>query len=502
MATKVLDAPLGAYTPHPVRERIESAEYKATLVAVAAARRAYEHAQQGPRHPQSGHTAFDAFKCAVKRVEAFRLGTASLLGQDVQEADIVLPETVSLVGEAEVGSEQWLRMRQSFLGGSDVGPICKVGQYGRRDYEQVRARKVDPAPRDQVHAGFPLIGDLWEPMLVQIAQDVLGVEVFTNKGTFSDGLRHVNLDAFTLDAEGRIEAVVECKTGSVEADWEDDAPAGYVLQVQHYMDVMGAKTGYIVANLNDSRLVVYRVDQADTVAAGPDSVKMIGDRFRYTDVKDYALALVEKWNQDRQEAPTGRHWSRHRTTPTDTLATSWGEALRRGMVFVDIETTTLSERTGHVLEIALVADDGAALHLMCGVPDDHAEWNGTGAVQVHGITLADVTGMPVLLHSPEMRAQITQFIGDRVVVAHHARFEQAWLAEAGMDFDYADTRDAFSAWVDADQRDNTMESLCRWAGVAYEGAHRAMPDTLMLRSACGRLTPVIRDVLSAAPVAA
>lgn len=492
MATKVLDVPLAPYTPAPICARIESSEYQTLRESVDQSRARREWAHQHPRHPQRAHAAHDAFKSAINQVRDYRLTTAALIDQGTEEADFTPPEGVALVGEAETGTAQWLQMRQAYLGGSDVGAICRVGNFGRSDYDQVRARKVEQNPQDQRHEGFPLIGDLWEPLLVCIAQEVLRVEMFTNKGTFSDGARHVNLDAFTLDQDGTIDAVVECKTSSNPADWASDAPAGYVLQVQHYMDVMGAKTGYIVANLNDSRLVVYRVDLTDTVPAGPDSVNQIGDRFSYTDVKDYAFSLIEKWNHARKNAPESAHHPRARTTVTDELVVSWGEALGRGMVFIDIETTTLNARTGHVLEMALVGDDGARMHLMFGVPDDHAYWNGTGEERVHGISLDDVAGHPVLLHSPDVHAKITEFMAGRVAVAHYARFEEAWLTEAGLMLDYADTRDAFSAWVDTDEPDNTMSSLCSWAGVPYQDAHRAMSDTLMMKAACERLLPIVR----------
>lgn len=485
---RIIDTDLTTFAPEVIRGRLTSPEFTALRDAHLSAQSASQaHREVAPRHVAASHAAFDAAKVAAQNFTAYRVETAEMLSAvQVQEASPVMPSGVEALGQAESGSVEWLRMRLDSLGGSDVGAICKVGKWGRSNYDRVRESKMNPATDDQTHEGFALIGDLWEPTLVGIAGRVLDAPVYMDKTTYRKGNRHVNLDGFTLADDGSIDTVIECKTAS--EDWGDGVPAQYVLQVQHCMDVTGARSGVIVAAINDSRLVMFSIDAADQVDAGEDSPKKLGGSFCYADVRGYVEGMVSKWAKDRvaSSKPVKR-----RRAKIETAVEQWKSALGRGVVFVDLETTTLSATTGHVLELAMIGEDGEAFHRFFGVPDDHKAWNGTGSDDVHRITVEDVDGLPVLLEHPEIVAEMAAFIDGRTLVAHNARFEESWLSEAGLVASYADSLTAFSAFVDGDHAGNTMEDLCRWAGVPYVDAHRALADTEMLRQAFGALRAVI-----------
>lgn len=491
-ATKIAEFPLIDVAPESVRERITHPDFIAMLAELEQAERAHSECGDGTPVVER-HRLYDALKACKERVFRWRLETAHLLDEQVTEGEFALPEGVEVVGDYEVGSVEWVAARQATVGGSDVGAICQVGQYGRYSYRDVREMKM-AAPSEQEHNGYALIGDLWEPAIINMASRLLGVPVLTSKATYRDGIRHVNIDGFTLNARGGVDVVVEAKTSSSYADWAESAPEKHVLQEQHYVDVLGAREGLLIGVINDETVIAYRITPSDTVTAGPTSVKKIGERFSYRDVREYVEGMVTKWRQDAQGAP--RSIARRRATFEGALLEGWKRAVERGVVYVDLETTTLSARTGHVLEFAGVRDDGEQLHRFFGVPDDHADWNGTGAVDVHRITASDVAGLPVLLESPQSTREIDEFIGNRVVVAHNASFERAWLTEAGVRADYADSMAAFSALVDDESLPaNGMGELCAWAGVPYENAHRALADTLMLRDACTVLLPLVREAV-------
>lgn len=487
-AKKIIDIPLADVAPEAVRNRLTSPTF-AHLVAEHGERKsAWEKASSDPAIGGAALLrAFDAYKVARHRLEAYKDVTASLLpAHEVPEAEFALPEGARHIGEAEPGSVEWLTLRQPTLGGSDVGSICKVGQFGQMNYDDVRASKINPAPSDQEHSGAALRGDLWEPWVIAIAGEALGVEVWANKGTYTDGSRHVNLDGFTLTDDGRVARVVEAKTSSHPEDWEDTVPEGYALQTQHYSDFLGVEqSALLAANLNDERLVVWEVPLDHRVVAGKDSPKKLGEDFSYGDVRAYAEGMVAKWVKDGQN-PTQKARRGFQDTPA--VRDSWREALSRGIVLADLETTGFSPDRGHIIEVALVRVEAGReverFHRFYGVPSDHAEWNGTGPEDVHHISLEEVRGLPVLIESPNEAQAIRDFIGDSVLVAHNAAFEDKWLRFNGVSVPCADTMKAFGIAVrDEGIANNKMSSLMQWAGFEYRDAHRAINDVLMMLQA-------------------
>lgn len=499
-AKKIIDIPLVDVAPPEVRERLTSPEFARLVTEHNERKASWEQADSNPSTSKADLLrAFDAYKVARHRLEAYKDVTASLLPSlDVPEAEFRLPEGARHIGEAEPGSAEWLAMRQPTLGGSDVGSICKVGKYGQMNYDDVRASKTSPTPDEQEHSGAALRGDLWEPWIISCAGDVLGVQVWANKGTYTDGSRHVNLDGFTLSPEGRVARVVEAKTSSHPEDWQDTVPEGYALQTQHYGDFFDVQeSALLVANLNDERLVIWEVPLDHKVPAGKDSPKKLGQEFSYADVRTYAEGMVAKWVKDSK---TLRPKARRGFQDTPAVRDSWRAALARGIVLADLETTGYSPDRGHIIEVALVRVEGGReverFHRFYGVPADHAEWNGTGPEDVHHISLAEIEGCPVLIESPEEARAIQEFIGDSILVAHNAAFEDRWLTFNGVSVPCADTMKAFGIAVqDEGIANNKMSSLMQWAGFEYKDAHRAINDVLMMLQAMPALTERIESWL-------
>ena len=233
MPRKIADLPLIDFAPNAaVRERLESPEFRALIDAERTAKTVHEGMSEDAE-PVEILRAFDAYKVARHRLEAYKNVTASLLDSpEPAEREFALPMGVERLGEAESGSAEWQAMRQPTLGGSDVGAICKVGEYGSLNYRDCREAKMTLSPSDQEHSGAALRGDLWEPVLIAAAAEVLGQDVAINKATYTDGDRHGNLDGFIAEGE-RIGHIVECKTSSKPEEWVDTIPGGYILQVQH-----------------------------------------------------------------------------------------------------------------------------------------------------------------------------------------------------------------------------------------------------------------------------
>lgn len=484
-AHKIIDIPLAEVAPQEVRVRLLSEEFAHLKRQHHESKAFWQSAQaDGSVDGPTRLRAFDAHMVARSRLEAYKDATATLLPPvAVPESGFTLPDGVALLGEAEPGTPEWRSMRKGTLGGSDVGAICKVGQYGKSNYDDVRDSKMGRARDDQANSGATLRGALWEPWLVEIVGSLLKVQPWVNKGTYTDGSRHVNIDGFTTSPDGRVAQVIEAKTSAHPEEWETSIPEEHALQTQHYGDFLCAEgSALLVANLDDERLVIWAVPLDHKVTAGKDSPQKLGKEFSYADVRQYAEGMVEKW---AKETLSPHSKPRRGFIDTPAIRASWEAALSKGIVLGDLETTGYSPNQGHVIELALVRVQAGReverFHRFYGVPADHAEWNGTGPEEVHHISLADIEGCPVLVESPSEAQAIREFIGDSVLVAHNAPFEDKWLSFSGVSVPTADTLLAFGIAVrDQGILGNSMRALVEWAGFEYMNPHRAISDALMM----------------------
>ena len=357
-ARKIIDIPLTEVAPEAILDRLTSDTFSRLASTARTLKAKWKRLCSDPTSkPADRLRAFDAYKVAQLRLEEYKDVTASLLPPcPIPESEFNTPEGVYRLGDAKPGTVEWLEMRQPTLGGSDVGAICKVGEYGQMDYDRVRASKTCPILHDQEHSGAALRGDLWEPWVITLAGQALNVQVLGNKSTYTDGARHINLDGFISDGRGGVARIVEAKTSSLPEDWEGAVPDGYVLQTQHYGDFLGVdEPALIAANLNDERLVVWEVPLDCTVPAGPDSPRKLGDKFSYADVRTYAEDVVAKWVGGADAHPKVRR----RFTDTEAVRQSWRDALSEGIVLADLETTGYCPDRGHIIEVALVRIDGS-----------------------------------------------------------------------------------------------------------------------------------------------
>lgn len=465
----------------------------AVAAASTAAREAYAALDETPaRDHAHGLSIYDAYRIATDAFARHRLATAHTLPEiTLPVRAIPLPDGAVSHGDPAPGSALWLRLRQNTLGGSDVGGIVKAGTYGHLRYDDIRARCCSPVLEDQPHEGAALAGDLWEPHLIALVGAVLDAPVYLDKNLYEIGVRHATVDGFTLTDDGALDAIVECKTATDADEWIDGPPAGYVLQVQHYIDTLGAKRGLLIVNLLDQDVMIFEVTPADTVILGPRANKAFQRPVNYADVRGYAEKMIASWIAKRlaPAAPAARR----NLSLTDADREALAALPARGYVVLDTETTAHTPTRGHIIEVGAVRDDGAHFDTLYGLPEPHLAWNGTGAVEVHGITADMLDGLTPLSHDAGARAALAEFIGDRVVVAHNAAFEARWLAAYGIETTVLDTARLFGS-VPCEAPNNTMRSLVEWAGGEYVDAHRAHADAAMLAAALPALLAAVAEV--------
>jgi putative phage-type endonuclease len=151
----------------------------------------------------------------------------------------------TLLGVFESGTSAWHEAREDSIGGSEVSTIMGLNPY--ESAYALWAKKTGKIPSLVVENWAIRFGKAFEePILHLWSQEHPEYEVFTT-GTYQDALlpfRHANPDALARHRETGEWIVVEVKTA--RSTW-DSVPAGYVAQVQHYMDILGLKQAAIVA---------------------------------------------------------------------------------------------------------------------------------------------------------------------------------------------------------------------------------------------------------------
>lgn len=179
-------------------------------------------------------------------------------------------------------------------------------------------------------------------------------------------------------------------------------------------------------------------------------------------------------------------------------------------IVLDTETTGLDPRTGHrLIEIACIELEdylptGRHFHRYVH-PEREID---PEAQRVHGISLAFLTDKP-RFHHPEVWAEMVEFIGDAMLVAHNAPFDRGFLNSELARVDHPGYDEA--RWVDtlplAQKRFpgmyNSLDALCKRfkISLADREKHGALVDTRLLASVYLELRGGNARVLDLTPVA-
>lgn len=159
--------------------------------------------------------------------------------------------------------EEWLKARQSGIGGSDAGTILGVNKW--KSKTQLFFEKVNPELKQQVDNEFIYWGNVLEDVVAKEFETRTGKKVRKNNKM----LRHpehefmlANLDRVIVGEK----ALLECKTTSQYNidQWNDDEiPASYLCQIQHYMAVTGYEKAYIAVLCGGNQFIWKEVPRDD-----------------------------------------------------------------------------------------------------------------------------------------------------------------------------------------------------------------------------------------------
>lgn len=153
--------------------------------------------------------------------------------------------------------EEWLESRRKGIGGSDAGTILGLNPwqtpYELWEYKTTGKRKpMTPQQKEAVYWGTVL-----EPVVAKRFAEENNKKV--QRCNFM--LQHSEYDFMLANIDRNIvaeDAILECKTTSAyKADaWkEEEIPASYIVQCQHYMAVTGVEKCYIACLIGGQKYV-------------------------------------------------------------------------------------------------------------------------------------------------------------------------------------------------------------------------------------------------------
>lgn len=150
-----------------------------------------------------------------------------------------------VVNTAEMTREEWLKARQSGVGGSDAGTILGVNKW--KSKTQLFFEKTNPTLKQEIDNEFIYWGNVLEDVVAKEFERRTGKKV----RKYNKMLRHPEHDFMLANLDRVVvgeKALLECKTTSQYNidQWKDDeVPANYLCQVQHYLAVTGFDKAYI-----------------------------------------------------------------------------------------------------------------------------------------------------------------------------------------------------------------------------------------------------------------
>lgn len=188
-----------------------------------------------------------------------------------------MTDPIKVADQDALSHKDWLIARRDGIGSSDAAGILGLSPWSTR--WQIWLDKTGQIPPDNEQSEAMYFGNLLEENIVQAVSDRTGWQIERPRATYQHGDHPFMLaspDAIATMPDGT-KALLEIKnTGgykleewangepSVDGMWEGgEAPAHYIVQVQHQHAVMGTTVGYIGALLGGNRLYIIRVDRDD-----------------------------------------------------------------------------------------------------------------------------------------------------------------------------------------------------------------------------------------------
>ena len=212
-----------------------------------------------------------------------------------------------LVKTADLSRADWLKWRTKGIGGSDASVIAGINPY--KSVYQLWKEKTGQIEPEEEENDFTHFGTILEPIVKKEFMARTGLKVRAKRMLLQSSeypFMLADLDG-VINENGKM-CIFEAKTASAYKQdvWENGVPEAYLLQVQHYMAVTGAKKTYIAALVGGNRFFYHEVQRDDV---------LIGEIIRME--KDFLERCVEG---GMEPVPDGS------PATTDYLNSTYGES--------------------------------------------------------------------------------------------------------------------------------------------------------------------------------
>jgi putative phage-type endonuclease len=175
--------------------------------------------------------------------------------------------TAVKVGSFEEDSAEWHEARANGIGGSDIAIIMGISPFKKRD-ALLKMKSGEVVQKANNTGGAALRGHVWENYIARkFARNNTDKTVLFSKDSWNkegDETHKANFDGLICENGSEVpNAILEIKTASKVADWENGVPEYYRLQVLWYMDACGFKKGYLAVVINDAEYREYEIVARD-----------------------------------------------------------------------------------------------------------------------------------------------------------------------------------------------------------------------------------------------
>lgn len=161
----------------------------------------------------------------------------------------------------EMTHQEWLQERTKGIGGSDASIILGLNKY-KTPFE-LWLEKTGQTNLEDIAGEAAYFGNLLEDLVAKEFEVRTGKKVRRNNFM----LQHPEHPFITANIDRKVvgeDALLECKTASayLKDDWEsEEIPAPYLVQVQHYLGVLGYKKAYIAVLIGGQRFVWKEIER-------------------------------------------------------------------------------------------------------------------------------------------------------------------------------------------------------------------------------------------------
>ena len=173
-----------------------------------------------------------------------------------------------VVKTSNLTREEWLKYRTKGIGGSDVSIIAGINPF--KSVHQLWLEKTGQAEPEEEGSEYTHFGTLLEPIVRKEFMERTGIKVRQKHMLLQseeDPFMFADLDG-VINEDGQL-CIFEAKTASAykQEVWEEEVPAPYILQIQHYMAVTGAKKTYIAALVGGNHFFYHVVERDEEMIA-------------------------------------------------------------------------------------------------------------------------------------------------------------------------------------------------------------------------------------------